>query len=814
MIKNRLALLSFVFVISFFDGKAQDLGGYTKDEVKDFSQKVEDQIRFLEYFLNTVGSEKTSARDKDVIIRDSYSKIFRDEKVQVEDDLLLDRKVITNKDVTAYLKDVEFFFKDAQFKFKIREVKPALRENDALFFIVSLDRTLTAVGLNNEKIENTQPRFIEVNLDKKSNELKIASIYTTKLSRDKELTDWWENLSYEWSSYFKSRFGFTEDSLSMDQINKIADIDSIDLSGNTIIQDLTPIHALRELKYVDISNTNIHDLSPISNVTFLSYLDISNTPTDDVQFIKYSDRLTYLDISGTRVADIEELNNLKNLRHLKIINTSLQSFGVLNSFKQLETLDLEECGFSNLENINALQNLRALSLKGNYLINFGFLAELKNLETLNLEETNIMDLAPLSGLDKLRIVNINGTEVSSLDPLDGRKNLEKIYADQTSISEEAADQFAIKNRSVLLIHQVENLQSWWQSLPEGWSEVLRKANPGIQGEPSVEELYMIVGADSLDMSGSSVINLRPIAKFKKLISLNFNNTKVHDLSPVSELRTLEKISGNSSAITNLEPLVHLRSLKELHFRGTNITSVAALKRLEKLVFVDVDNTEVAKAEIQELVQAVPTANVIFRSQELQAWWEGLSDAWRTALDKQFETGSEPTSALLHAMTASPALKVDGGQINSVDPLLAFYNLRELDMQNVPLADITPLSQIITLKKLSIVQAPISNLGALSSLQELEYLNLSNTGIEDLRPLQSLKSLKSFIASGTNVKNLRGLDGMTALEELDIASSNVRSLNPIMDLRSLKSLICFNTRISSRQVDNFKKANPDCDVRYY
>src|SRR5690606_5645825 len=526
MIKNRLALLSFVFVISFFDGKAQDLGGYTKDEVKDFSQKVEDQIRFLEYFLNTVGSEKTSARDKDVIIRDSYSKIFRDEKVQVEDDLLLDRKVITNKDVTAYLKDVEFFFKDAQFKFKIREVKPALRENDALFFIVSLDRTLTAVGLNNEKIENTQPRFIEVNLDKKSNELKIASIYTTKLSRDKELTDWWENLSYEWSSYFKSRFGFTEDSLSMDQINKIADIDSIDLSGNTIIQDLTPIHALRELKYVDISNTNIHDLSPISNVTFLSYLDISNTPTDDVQFIKYSDRLTYLDISGTRVADIEELNNLKNLRHLKIINTSLQSFGVLNSFKQLETLDLEECGFSNLENINALQNLRALSLKGNYLINFGFLAELKNLETLNLEETNIMDLAPLSGLDKLRIVNINGTEVSSLDPLDGRKNLEKIYADQTSISEEAADQFAIKNRSVLLIHQVENLQSWWQSLPEGWSEVLRKANPGIQGEPSVEELYMIVGADSLDMSGSSVINLRPIAKFKKLISLNFNNTKV------------------------------------------------------------------------------------------------------------------------------------------------------------------------------------------------------------------------------------------------------------------------------------------------
>src|SRR5690606_29856960 len=173
MIRNKLIVLSLISLVSIFNLRAQDLGGYTKDEVKDFSQKVEDQIRFLEYFLNTVGSESTSARDKDVIIRDSYSKIFRDEKVQVEDDLLLDRKVITNKDVTAYLKDVEFFFKDAQFKFKIRDVKPALRQHDALFFIVSLDRTLTGVGLNNEKIENTQPRFIEVNLDRESNELKI-----------------------------------------------------------------------------------------------------------------------------------------------------------------------------------------------------------------------------------------------------------------------------------------------------------------------------------------------------------------------------------------------------------------------------------------------------------------------------------------------------------------------------------------------------------------------------------------------------------------------------------------------------------------
>jgi hypothetical protein len=93
MIRNRHHVLFFsclFFVL--YSANAQDIGGYNKNEIKDLSQKAQDQITFLEYFLNTLGSSETPARDKDVIIRESYKKIFRDGKVQVEDDLLLDRK--------------------------------------------------------------------------------------------------------------------------------------------------------------------------------------------------------------------------------------------------------------------------------------------------------------------------------------------------------------------------------------------------------------------------------------------------------------------------------------------------------------------------------------------------------------------------------------------------------------------------------------------------------------------------------------------------------------------------------------------------
>jgi hypothetical protein len=178
---KQIAVLGLLFFFSL-SLRAQSIKGYSKDQLDELSSKVEDQVRFLEYLLNTIGNTQTPARDKDVIIRESYLKIFRDAKVQIEDDLLQDRKVITNKDVTAYLRDIEFFYKNVEFKFKIREVKPGQKENGEVFFLASIDRTLTADGLRGEKISDTKPRFVEVNLNDKSQELKIVSIYTTKVS--------------------------------------------------------------------------------------------------------------------------------------------------------------------------------------------------------------------------------------------------------------------------------------------------------------------------------------------------------------------------------------------------------------------------------------------------------------------------------------------------------------------------------------------------------------------------------------------------------------------------------------------------------
>lgn len=815
MIRSKVTYLSLFFVLFSFLANGQTIKGYTKAEIDEFTTKVEDQVRFLEFLLNTVGSSETSARDKDVVIRESYLKIFRDDQVQVEDDLLLDRKVVTNKAVTAYLKDIEFFYKNIVFKFKIREIKPGQKDNGDVFFMVSLDRTIDAIGNDKEKINNTKPRFIEVNLDQKSQDLKIASMYTTKLSRDEELLEWWQILAPAWKGYFTTRFGVNgSDSVDINQLYKYVEIDSLDISGQALL-DLSPLEALRNLKYVNISNTKITKLGPISNVTFLEHLDVSNTPTTDIQFIKYSDRLKHLDISNTQIEDISELVNLKTVRSLKADKTPIMNFAVLNEFDSLKSLSLVESGFNNAENIKDLVKLQDLNLSKNYLINFSSLDQLVSLRVLNLSETNIQDLTPLTGLSKLEVVDLTLTPVADITVLDGKPSLEKVLADETKLSVVAADNFIRSNPEVLLIHHVKDLESWWTGLSEPWKESLRKANPGITGDqPNVEILTTTIGLEELDLSGAGVETLNPVTRFVKIRKLNFSDNPVEDLLPLSEVKTLVEIIGHNSNVKDLSPLKENEALELIDLDGSPVASIMDVLSLPNLKKLNVNGSQIFVEEVPEILIQKPAFTIIYRTEELNSWWSSLDPVWQNIFRKQNSLPENPDSEQLHHLTEIANLEFENLPVENIQALTAFVNLRSLAIFDAPLADISPVGELKHLKKLRISQVPVIDFSPVSGLSELEELDISNTGIEDLLYLSGLSKLKILNISGTNLSSLKGLETLSNLEELDVASTNLRSLKPIMGLNNLKKLSCFNTRLTSRAVDQFKASNPSCEVRYY
>ncbi len=813
---SRYTFLFLLFCVSFV-AQGQAIKGYSTEQLTELSTKVEDQIQFLELLLNTVGNSQTSARDKDVIIRESYLKIFQNGKVQVEDDLVFDRKVVTNKDVTAYFRDLEFFYKNIEFKFKIREIKPGQKENGQVFFLASLDRTLTATGLKGEKITNIKPRFIEVNLDEKSQDLKIASIYTTKISRDDELKAWWTSLDPEWKLYFKSRFQLPKsDSVDLGKLYKFVAVDSLNLSGKSQIKHLKPLSELRDLKFLDISHTAIEDLSPISNITFLETLNLSSTPTTAIKFIKYSDKLRDLDISNTQIEDISELVNLTNLQVFKASNTAIQSFAVLNQFKNLKFLDLTESGFNSIENIKELVVLETLLLSKNYILNYSLLSKLSSLVTLDLSETNFEDLSSLSNMSKLVHLDITACNTFDLSPVASLKSLAKIAADETKVSQEDATLFVRNHPDILLIHHVKDLQSWWESLSLAWKSVLIKINPELQIEkPKIEVLTQTLNLSELNLDDSGIETLMPLVRFISLTSISVsNNHKIDNLLPLQEVKTLRQFTAKNTSVQDASGLKENMLLERIDLESSPISSIAALSDLPELRYLNVNSSQVKEIEYPEFLLSRPDVLIIYRTDSLASWWEGLNEGWKQVFSEKYKLSASPTTEELHHLTSASSLVLEGVSFTSLEPLTIFSNLRKLTVFDAPIMVLGPLRQLTKLTSLKLSQLPAIDYLPIAGLVDLEELDLSNTGIEELIALTKLTNLKKLNLSGTNIKSLKGIETLKKLEELDVASTDLRSLKSLEDLVGLKKLTCFNTRLTPRNIDSFKESFPKCEVRYY
>ncbi len=819
MIKSKnciTLLLAITCLLLAFSANAQK--EYTNEQINGYKIKAQDQLQFFVYMLNTLGDNQTSPRDKDVIIRESYKKIFRDEKVQVEDDLSENRKVITNKDITAYLKDIEFFFKQVKFEFDIKNIEAFNRENGQLSLKVTLNRTIKGTGLEGEIILNTKPRFIELNLDKETDELAIVSIYTTKVSRDVALKEWWRTLSFGWKDIFKARSSITSDSVSIAQLNKIAAIDSIDLSGNSIIVSAQPLTMLVDLKYINISKTRIVDIAPLSSLNGLTSLNISYTGINDLTYLRYAENIKSLNIANSKVTSLEPLQNLQQLEFLSISATSINEFTILKYFTNLHTLDLSETNFGQLTILEGLKGLRTLNLSRTSIYNLSNALSAKTLENLDVSFTGILDLAPLGNYSALNTLNINNTQVADLAPLLGIKTLEKVYADNTLLTKEKVTAFKDARPKVIVVINSEELSAWWKGLTPNWKNALRTyiAN-GKDQVPTKEQLAKLISIDSLDVAGTGLEDLVPLSKFLRLRYLNISDNTIANFDELRNLSTLVELKANRSGITKTKSVLSLNKLQSLDLSDNKLMaeSILSLSKLKNLTLLNIDNTGTSKQTVSQFGSQIDNGCiVIFDTKGLQFWWNKLGNNWQKILKLQVTVSPEPTSKELHQLIALKRIVIVDETILTLKPLEQFLQIESLYLEKVTLNSLESVKGLGAIKSLTVKFSPISSLEPLSEITSLEVLNLNNTAIEDLRPLETLNNLKELSVAGTKIDDLKGLETLYNMQVLDISSTQVKKLKRLDELIYLKSLTCFNTRISSREVEKFNEDHPDCTVSHY
>ncbi len=845
-----------LFFSSIFNVNAQK--DSEKEMVEAYEGEVRELVSFLEFSLNVIGNPAYSVKDKDEIINKSYLKVFRDDKVQIEDDLDEHRDVVTNKDVQAYLKDVDFFFKKVSFKFNIIDIANNVNQDGKMFFTIKLMRNLKGITIEDDSVDSDQERYIEVNVDEEDKDLKIASIYTTKLSRDEELAYWWNELNTAWkvqlgagievkdglllyeidefsdSTYVMGGVQVKDTIRIIDFVKQAANKEEINLSGSTIIKDLKPLDQFKKLRKLNISSSVINDLFPIRNLTTIEVLDCSNTKVEDLNPLKYSKSLQELYIDNTPVSSIEVIESFNQLKILHLKQTVIDTIPSLDNLTHLQELDCSNTNLTTLDSIGQLKSLINLNFSNTSISDIDPLSNLKNLKKLTFDNTQVVDLEPLQHLGNLDTIICENTKVADLSALRGLEDLKIIYADNSDLDMDDYRVISAAIPNVEVIFITDELRTFWDNLDMDWKDLI-EAKLGLSNLESKEQLHRILKIKALKIHENAK-GLSPLKYTPLLEVLDFSDTQVSDIAHLVNTQNLSVIKGQNSMAIDLSPIKGLGKLKELNFDHTKISDISALAGMQHLDSLFFNNTDIKDISVLNSVSGFQAAYfeqtqvededfldlnfdedssvVVYKTERLRAWWGNMDDDWQSIFRKSNNLDTRPTPEHLHQLASKTELEIKSFSLTNLDPLPEFVRLKSLKFTDSQITSLYPLIKLTKLEKLECPRNPISDIEALSALENLQVLDLESTQISDLKPIRSLKVLRELKFSGSYVKDLSPVSGLKQLEVLEFSKTKVRNINALSGLENLKVLKCYNNRLSDKKVEEFKANNPDCDVVFY
>jgi len=849
-------LFVFIFVLLGVSGFTQSL---SNDEISSFKTEGQQLVSYLEFTLNAIGDNELSPKEKDIIISESFLKMFRDDKVQIEDDLDDSRETVTNKDVQAYLKDVDFFFQKAQFTFNILAMDVQIDENGQPFLLTNVLRTLDAIDLKGDSIHNDQQRFIEIELNSDRRELKIASIYTTKLNENEENIRWWNLLPEAWKKVLGTRailfdsIPFSSinqlnteylvldplpnstpppptDSLAMQQatdavflykydtlwlndtskikqketvfkaLNHLLEMNDLNISGNTDIVNLEPLSKLSQLRTLNVSSTQIQDIYPVRNLTKLHNLNASNTFIQSLDALVYSMELAALNVSNTQIRSIEPLANISNLKILDISNTPVDSLQACYEMKLLEDLKMRNTLVTDLSPIQQLNSLSYLDISNNQQIkSLEALSGLQKLKVLYCNNTMINDLSPLAGLSNLETLYCENAEITSLDGLQHIPNLKKVYCDNSLLGRQKAIEFMKAHPQILVVYETKQLKMWWDELPVVWKNIFRKMVE-LDSIPTKEQLHELTTLTDIDISGEQDIkSLLPLEKLKSLQKLNASSTAIQSLDGIAEAREMRSLNIAHTAVQHLYAMENLNLMENLSLAGTSVRDLYPLKGLVNLKTLNIDSTQANNlAPLEELhnLRYLKADNTLISRAQFEAFSELNNSVLIIYQSNDLQNWWNKLSVAWKTIF-NQVMGWNQELAPDSDKLHQLILLHTMEIkENRNIENLEPVKQLVHLRVLKLNDTKISDVTPLQQLRHLQEADLSRNPITNLLPLSALTNLEFVYLNNTPIDNLEWLSGLTKLRILDISGTEVKNLKELSNTIHLEKLIAYNTRINS------------------
>ena len=181
------------------------------------------------------------------------------------------------------------------------------------------------------------------------------------------------------------------------------------------IRDITPLQNMTHLTSLNLQFNQINDTRPLKRLVELRSLYIDNNPLiDDITGLEDMTQLKFLQLPNPLITDITPLTRLTNLVELNIRENQVSDITPLANMTRLRALNLSNNQITDITPLARLTELDELFLHKNQITNTRPLMGLVNLKVLLIWENPITDRQPLLTLKRrapeIKIYDVRGGE--------------------------------------------------------------------------------------------------------------------------------------------------------------------------------------------------------------------------------------------------------------------------------------------------------------------------------------------------------------------------------------------------------------------
>lgn len=133
--------------------------------------------------------------------------------------------------------------------------------------------------------------------------------------------------------------------------------------------------------------------------------------------------------------------------------------------------------------------------------------------------------------------------------------------------------------------------------------------------------------------------------------------------------------------------------------------------------------------------------------------------------------------------------------NDIKNLKYMKNVTEIILSNNQLTDLSPLSGLTQLEKLTFHDNNVSDISFAKKLTKLKVFGAGNNGIKDISALSGHSELEELWLYGNNISNISALKGCKKIKKVDLSNNRITDLTPLCNSTGIIDLKASNNKLN-------------------